>query len=294
MRGRELIEPVHVVRDGAVNSAAIGWSRRPLHTVQLPGNRARHKRWEHWALMNEELLFLVTLAGIGPLSFVIVAHCDLRTRVWSEKVRVVRAQFPDCVHGDIHVSGMTLSETRLVIPGVADLAIEPARDTLNVVVPFTRGFAFTSKQVGMRAQGRIHGRPFVGLATLDHGRGIWPWRTRWNWACAANETIAFNLGARWTDGSGTNENGYFLNGTLYPIPADVRFAFDRKRPDVPVGITGDDVDLLFTPIARKRARIELGLVAADLDFRVGRFMGRVGGVEITNMLGWCEAFDAKC
>lgn len=243
--------------------------------------------------MNEELLFLVTVAGIGPLSLLIVAHCDLRTRAWSEKVRVVRAAFPNRVHGDVRVSELTLTETRLIVPAVADVSIEPARDTLNVVVPFTRGFAFTSKQVGMPAHGTIHGRPFVGLATLDHGRGIWPWRTRWNWACAADSKIALNLGARWTDGSGTNENGYFSNGTLFPIAADVRFAFDRKRPEVPVGITGEDVDLLFTPIARKRARVELGLLGADLDFRVGRFMGRVGGVQVQNLLGWCEAFDAR-
>ncbi len=250
--------------------------------------------------MNEELLFLVTLVDLGPLSAAIVASCDLRTREWQERVRPARIAFPERVHGaDLITAGdvsiATRGEETVLRTRRCDVTIDRRdRDTLNVVVPFPSGrFAFTSKQVGFPARGTIDGRPFQGLATLDHGRGVWPWRTRWNWASAADDRVAFNLGARWTDGSGTNENGYFLNGKLFPIAADLRFDFDRKRPDVPVGISGPDVDVMFVPIARKRTHLELGLIAGDLDFRVGRFVGTIAGTPIKNLLGWCEAFDAR-
>lgn len=286
------------MRSGALNPAAIGWSRRPLQRVNLRGVRARRKRWEHWALMNEELLFLVTLVDLGPLSVTIVGSCDLRTRVWEERVRPARIDFPDSVHERDIVAGdvvlLTRGDETILRTHRGTVTIDRRdRDTLNVLVPFARGFAFTSKQVGFPARGTLDGRPFEGLATLDHGRGVWPWRTKWNWACAADARAAFSVGARWTDGSGTNENGYFLNGKLFPIAEDLRFAFDRKHPDVPVGISGPDVDLMFVPIARKRTHLELGLIAGDLDFRVGRFVGTLAGTPIRNLLGWCEAFDAR-
>jgi hypothetical protein len=299
VRGPELNSPVEVVQNGALSREAIGWSRIPIQSVDLRSVGTRHKRWEHWAFLNEELLFMVTLADAGPFSFVVVAECDLATRAWRERARPVRRlELPSRVHGaDIHAGPVSIlthgDHTTLRVEGVAELEIERRGDTLNVVVPMGHRFAFTSKQVGFRARGTIRGRPVKGFATLDHGRGTWPWRTKWNWACAADAHLAFNLGARWTDDSGTNENGFFVNGTLYPIAEDMRFLFDRKRPDVPVGIVGGDVDLLFTPIARKRARVELGVLGADLDFRVGRFMGRIGGHSVQNILGWCEAFDAR-
>lgn len=297
-----------MVRGGAVSEDAIGWSRRAVQRVDLRSIRARHKRWEHWALLNDELLFLVTLVDVGPFALQIVACCELATGTWREKVRLLRSlSLPERAHGaDIHGAGVSIltrgEHTHLSVRGRLSAEVDidrTGRDSLNVLVPFNAAanaaprFAFTSKHPGLPSRGTINGRAFAGLATLDHGRGIWPWRTKWNWASAANDQLAFNLGARWTDHSDTNENGFFLGRTLYPIAEDMRFTFDRRRPDIPVGIVGGDVDLLFTPIARKRARIELGLVAADLDFRVGRFMGRIGGTTVQNLLGWCEAFDAR-
>lgn len=265
--------------------------------------------------MTDEVLFMVTLVDLGPLSAAIVACCDLTARSWLETVRPLRSLvLPEKVHGkDIkvealacHVSVLTRGDrTQLDVDArtalgrriTAEIEIDrSARETLNVVVPFERGFAFTSKQLGFPARGVVRGKrtyEIDGLATLDHGRGTWPWRTHWNWASAADRSVAFNLGARWTDNSGTNENGVIVDGRLRSIEADMRWEFDRKHPDVPVRITGGDVDVTFTPIVRKHAPVNLGLIAADLDFRVGRFRGAIGDVAIQDLLGWCEAFDAR-
>lgn len=218
MRGPELISPVDVTRDGLLVDSAIGWSREALQRVDLRGARARHKRWEHWAVLSDEILFMLTLVDLGPLSLAIVACCDLTTRKWIDTMRPLRTmELPDRVHGaDIRVSTVGLSaailtrgdrttlEVRarpLLGPTIsAELEIERAnRETLNVVVPWTRErFAFTSKQPGLPVRGRVSaGRSYDvnAFATLDHGRGVWPRDTRWNWASACDARVAFNLGA---------------------------------------------------------------------------------------------------
>jgi hypothetical protein len=309
VRGPELISEVDVARDGLLVDAAVGWSRTPLQRVDLRGARARHKRWEHWAVLSDELLLMITLVDIGPLSLAIIACCDLATRRWTETIRPLRSlDFPARVHGaDIRVSSVglhvailargdkTLIELRarpLLGPKIsAELEIDRKNhETLNVVVPFSHErFAFTSKQPGLPVRGRVTaGRSYEvnAFATLDHGRGVWPRDTRWNWASASSARVAFNLGAQWTDGSGTNENGYFVDGKLHSLSEDVRFDLDR-------GIVGPTVDLAFTTLVRKRTLIPLGLAHADLDFRVGRFNGRIGDVRVDNLLGWAEDFNAR-
>jgi len=307
VRGPELLEPVDVVRAGALVEHAIGWSRTPLQTIDLSSMRARHKRWEHWAVMTDELLFLLTLVDLGPLSLAIVGCCDLATGAWMETARPLRRlELPDRVHAaDIHVRTLGLSAT-ITAPSVsegvlnltvrartlsgpieADLTIAPgARDTLNVLVPWSRDrFAFTSKQPGLAARGRVRARreyTVNGVATLDHGRGVWPRDTRWNWASASDARVAFNLGAQWTDGSGTNENGVWVDGKLRSLSEDVRFDLDR-------GIVGPTVDLAFVPLHRKR--VNVGVL--ELDFRIGHFTGTIGEARFDNVLGWAEAFRAR-
>ena len=47
----ELTEPVDLCTpDGAaLNPAARGWSRRPLHRANLDGRWGLNKRWDYWA-----------------------------------------------------------------------------------------------------------------------------------------------------------------------------------------------------------------------------------------------------
>lgn len=325
-RAREQTEPVVVTRDGRLDPRAVGWSRAPLQRTPLGGSRLRHKRWEHWAVTTPTCLFMLTLADLGLTGLVVVACCDLATGRWIEAARPVRGlRFSDGVQAsdfDLDVAGVRVRlhddgprtsisvATRPPFARIeASLVVDrPAgHDTLNVVVPWSaERFAFTSKQVALPARGHVcagrdHEVSDGAFAFLDHGRGVWPWRTRWNWACGAGRThgkvVGVNLGARWTDGTGATENGVVVDGRLEKVHDDVRFDLDRATPEAPFAIRGGPVDLVFSPLGphgagRKRVRVDLGLVAADLDFRIGRLRGSIGAQRI-DVFGWAEAFDAR-
>nr|WP_254716432.1 DUF2804 family protein [Actinomadura sp. WMMB 499] len=51
MPEREIAAPVDLcLPDGRLNPAAVGWTRRPLHTANLRG-WGRAKRWEYWGIV---------------------------------------------------------------------------------------------------------------------------------------------------------------------------------------------------------------------------------------------------
>lgn len=327
MRGSEHVSPIDVVHAGGFDPASRGWSRFPFQRVDIPRGPARRKRWEHWAITTREMVLLVTIVDVDLFSLAIVSVLDLSTGRFTEITRPLRSglALPTKVHeADVHVPGVDILEradtTCLLVDNAqlgqrirAEIEIDrpPQHETLNVVVPFpssarpardAQRFAFTSKQVALRARGfvRTHRRYVVdGFACLDHGRGLWPWQTRWNWASAAGGNVGFNLGARWTDGSGTNENGLVVDGRLHNLEEDVRFELERRAPRAPFRIHGGRVDVLFTPhqgserLARKRLWFDLGLLAADLDLRFGTFTGTIADHRIDNLFGWAEAFDAR-
>lgn len=323
---RELTDPVELCTpDGRLNPAARGWSRRPLHVCALPpGGWGRRKRWHHFAVTSPEHVCTLTFADLDYLGLAAVALLDVATGRTVEKVAVRPlgwgAPLPDVAGGgDVAVAGSGLelafleepAGTRLVAASrrlrVELLARRPAgHETLNVVVPFgERRFQFTSKQTALPAEGLVvaDGRRCVfpagqSFACLDFGRGLWPWRTTWNWAAAGGvqdgRVVGLNLGGRWTDGTGATENGVCLDGRLTKISDDARFDYDRADFRRPWGLrAGDAAALRFVPFAERELRLELGVAAARLHLCFGRFSGRVAGVEVRDLLGWAEEFQAR-
>src|SRR5438132_4352884 len=61
----ELTAPVMLCGpDGLLNRQAIGWSRHPLHTCNLPDSLERKKKWNYWAVTSDDLLFSATIADV--------------------------------------------------------------------------------------------------------------------------------------------------------------------------------------------------------------------------------------
>ena len=124
--------------------------------------------------------------------------------------------------------------------------------TLNIALPLSDGFQFTSKQAALPAEGEVRvGRRvfrFAGddaLACLDYGRGVWPYRTEWNWAAAHGRVgahmLGLNLGGRWTDFGGVTENGLVVDGVLHKLEERVVFSHDGDDVRRPWRIHGPGV-----------------------------------------------------
>jgi Protein of unknown function (DUF2804) len=316
--------------EGRLDPAAVGWSRRTLHRCNLRGSWPRKKRWDYWAITTQRHLLFLLIADVDYLGLAVVSLLDLESGRRFEAQAVtpfgLGVRLPETVGGapirfdhlGVRVA-MESSPGRVVLAASArtlggdrldvDLAVEPppGQETLNVVVPFGGDrFQFTSKHVGLPASGRVAWNGAAidfdrASASLDFGRGIWPHRTAWNWAAASGtahgRAVALNLGGRWTDGTGSTENGLWIDGRLHKIGDRVTFA--REGPGW--AIRGSDpggVDLRFLPVQRRNVGINLGLAGARLDWSAGRFSGTVASddgerIAVGGLLGWAEEFHAR-
>jgi hypothetical protein len=321
MTEREITLPVDLCAGEVVAPAAIGWSRRPLHRCRVDGPWGRRKRWHHWCVTSAREVVALTFADLDYLGLFVAFAID---RGSGEVVKDVtirplgwRALLPEsAAHGRVEVAhgrtrvAMCDGGARVtLVASTPKLAVDvevtrpDGVDTLGVAVAWPgsagRRFVYTSKQSGLPARGTywIDGDPRTiadgAVACLDWGRGVWPHRTAWNWASAADGRVALNLGAQWTDGGGATENAVIVDGSLRKLPGDVRFEWDRAEPRRPwriVSTRGDAVDLTVTPELVERTRAPL---AGDLCMVFGSFRGRAGDVELRDLFGWAEELHVR-
>lgn len=330
---REITEPVDLcLSDGRLDPSAVGWSRRPLHRANLRGSWGRKKRWDYWCVTTREHMVSFTYADIDYIGLASVAFLDFATERWIEKTVVLplAAGFsqPDTVGGrDITFDRLGLRlAMRELDDGTeltarfraqsgekvdAEIFVErpPGHETLTVVVPWSeRVFQLTSKHNTRPARGqvRVDGRRHdvgpdnQGFACLDYGRGIWPYRTTWNWTSASgvqgNRTIGIQLGGTWTDGTGSTENALCVDGRLSKISEDLVYEYDRRDFLRPWRIRTphtERVDLTFSPFYCKQLEGDLLVLGGQLHLCFGHFAGVMVDAagdahRIDDLLGWSE------
>ncbi|MER5439452.1 DUF2804 domain-containing protein [Streptomyces sp. NPDC002790] len=320
---REITERTNLCRpDGRLNPDAVGWSRTPLHHTNLKG-WGRTMRWEYWCVVTPNHVFAVTASSLDYLSSKGAWCLDRRTNTPLHSVEVTKpargVQFPDrCGEGSVWLGPGQNSVSIEEVPGHtrlrvkagelrADLRVErvPGRDSLAVVVPWSdRRFQYTVKDVGRPVEGTItvRGEEFPvsaeeSVATLDHGRGRWPSSTLWNWGAAHGHVdgreVGLQIGGKWTDGTGSVENGLFLDGRLHKISEELVWRYDSQDWYAPWHITGERVDLEFQPeYVRSSDATRLWMRSRE-DQAFGRYRGRVVDdagetVEVRDLYGWAE------
>jgi hypothetical protein len=333
---REITEPVdECLPDGRLDPAAIGWSRRPLHRCNLRGAPLRKKRWDYWCVTTDSHLLSLTYTD---LDYVGLANCwfleyeGTRVVERSGAVPLARgfAQPETVAGGDIRfeqrgfqielVEDEKATRIHVAFPSrrgrvEASLAVEkpPGHESLSVLVPWSpRRFQFTSKHntrpatgfVRVGAQEHAFGPANRAYGCLDYGRGVWPWRIAWNWASASGlqdgRTLGLNLGGKWTDGTGSTENGLCIDGRLHKISEDLIWEYDRGNWSAPWRIRARSgrVDLELRPFFHKKGRLELGLLGTDLNVLFGRFSGTVidddgNALPVRDLVGWAEEHLAR-
>lgn len=338
-REPELTRPVDLcTASGRLAPAARGWSRTPLHRCNLGGPWGRRKRWDYWAVTNRDGQVLsITYADLDYLGLVTVALLDVASQRWTEHALAIPGalgfrQPPTVGGGDIHFTWPTLSlsitesseGTRLRarfrnFAGRrldADVLVThpPGHETLSVVIPWSEErFQFTSKHNTRPAVGRVildgvehrFDAENEGFGCLDYGRGLWPYRTVWNWAAASGRVgervVGLQFGGKWTDGTGFTENALCIDGRLTKIGEDLEFTYDVSDYRRPWSIRAPRsglVDLRFEPAYEKVLDIQLGAGAAKAHVCFGHFTGRVmtesgDAIELARLFGWAEEMRAR-
>ena len=115
--------------------------------------------------------------------------------------------------------------------------------------------------------------------------------------------VGLNLGGKWTDGTGMNENGYVIDGHLTKIHEDLVWAYDDQdfmRPwRIHAPATGL-IDVRMEP--RFERRSETGIPEQGYDREVSQVFGHIEGyvvaasgerMPISNLFGGAEELTAS-
>jgi hypothetical protein len=327
----EVTAPVDLCgADGRLDRAAVGWSRRPIVRANLRGHWPRKKRWNFWNWISRRFVLSVTVADIDYAAFCQVTFIDFATGESRKGFAVARpgslpmpehvdrsltfhrralyyATIPDGDRMRVAFTGIATSGE----PIVADFVVQnpSAGESLNVVVPWTdRRFQLNSKHAGLPCEGEVRigdahyvMDPASCHGVQDFGRGLWPYRSFWNWGVATGVVdgvrIGVNLGGKWTTGTGVNENGILVDGRLYKIMEDLRWDYDPGDWMQPWRVRAERsgmVDLTLEPVYLHRANLDLGVLASGGTCCFGRWHGtiRVEGrsIALRDVVGWAEEF----
>lgn len=333
----ELTDPVNLCDSkGNLNPAAIGWSRQPLHHCNLRGHWPRKKRWNYWAVVSPTHLFSITLSNVDYMGLPFVYILDFNTKEFAEKTLLIPFG-ADCnlspdPNADVAYTNPAMPiemlqndegvQIKVACPDLEgkplqanlQVHIPKGHESLNVVIPWSnKRFQFTSKQNTLPVEGIVEwGDSTIrfdlddSFACLDLGRGMWPYSCFWNWSSFSTRltdgrTVGVNLGAGWTDGTGMNENGLWIDGKLLKLSEDIVFSYNKSDFMAPWKLktsATDRVNLVFTPFFERVARTDALIIYSEVHQMIGRFNGTLETDEgetipIKDAIGWAEDHNAR-
>ena len=131
-------------------------------------------------------------------------------------------------------------------------------------------FQCNSKHAALPCEGEVRAgerryafEPTTCFGVQDWGRGIWPYRSFWNWGVATGYAgdvlLGVNVGAKWTTGTGSNENGILWNGRLHKVMEDLRWDYDPvawRKPWRVVAEHSGALDLVLEPVVAHTPALE--------------------------------------
>jgi hypothetical protein len=329
---REITQPVELqLPSGALNPAAVGWTRTPLHGTDRVGRVARRwgraKRWEYWALLTPTHIVGLTLSSLDYAGLTQVWVLDRATGEEIDAVVVAPFALGTRLPGTLGRGAASVSSRRieLRVDEQQDgtrlrartdrmrldvvVALPPGRQRLGVVVPWDeREFQYTVKDVGRQAAGRLqvdgatHDVGTGSWAVLDHGRGYWPRELAWNWGfgagVAGDAEIALQLGGRWTDGTGQTENAVVVDGHLHKLHEELSWSWTPGAWTEPWHVRGATADLTFTPFHDRVSLTDLRVVRSSTHQCFGHWSGWVtldDGAQLTfdGLLGSAEDVEQR-
>lgn len=334
---KELTKPVDLcLPNGRLNPQAVGWSRQPLQNCRLYGHPLRKKRWNYWCVTSPTHLFSVTLSNVDYAGLPFVYFLDFATGEFIEKTIITPfgkdVVLGDCVGDDAVYAGKGCEISMRQEEGGVRIWVEVAdfggkvlkaefqisepenHESLNVVVPWSeRLFQFTAKNNTLPTQGSLllDGKQIIfeagnSFATLDFGRGVWPYKGFWNWASfstrlADGRTVGTNFGAGWTDNSGATENALCVDGRLTKLSEDVLFTYSTQDFYAPWKLQTAEtkrVDLTFTPFFERVAKTDMMIIRSEVHQMIGHFDGTIVGedgevLQVRHAVGWAEDHHAR-
>jgi hypothetical protein len=188
----------------------------------------------------------------------------------------------------------------------------PEHESMTIVIPIeNRRFYYNRKINCLPAEGYLqYGEireelaPESAIGSLDWGRGVWAYRSFWNWASSSGflpdgRTVGLNLGCGFGDTSAATENCLILGGQVHKL-GEVTFDYNPKDFKAPwkFNDTEGRLALDFTPFIERVAITDLKLIFSEVHQLFGRFSGKVTAdngeiIQINNLIGFAEEHHAR-
>lgn len=301
-----------------------------------PLQRFRIKRWDYYAVFTPRRFFSATIADLGYAGNIFVYTLDFQTHELHEEGLVVPLSrgvvLPrNSTGGDSRFEGSGVrlefllrgAERRLLVSWPAfhggrgieadiTLVAPPGYESMTIVIPIDkRRFYYNRKINCLPASGTVrYGDirenldPQTCAGSLDWGRGVWEYRSFWNWASASGflpdgRTVGLNLGQGFGDLSSATENALILANRIHKLD-QVRFDYAPGDYMKPWRFTDNEgrLDLTFTPFLDRTARTNLGVIFSEVHQMFGRYNGKAiadNGEEIAlrDLVGFAEEHHAR-
>jgi hypothetical protein len=298
--------------------------------------RFRIKRWDYYAVFTPQRFFSATIADLGYAGNIFVYSLDFTSGDLHEEGAVIPLSRGINLPRDSS-SGETVFESKQMSlrfqagqgerhisvnwPGFnkgrgvkAEITLRclPEHESMTIVIPIGQNrFYYNRKINNMPAFGTIdYGdwheelTPDQCLGSLDWGRGVWEYKSFWNWASASGfladgRRIGLNLGCGFGDLSRATENCVIVDGRIHKLGA-VRFGYHSDNYMRPWRFTDDEsrLDLTFTPFKDRTAQTNLGVIFSEVHQMFGRYTGQVHlddgqVIEIKDLIGFAEEHQAR-
>jgi hypothetical protein len=318
----------HALLDCNLESASF-YALRPLQ-------RFRIKRWDYYAVFSPRRFFSATIADLGYAGNLFVYTMDFATGELHEEGLVIPLGKGIILPrnsdvGDSHFGDKNLTLDFCLRPGLRhlsvawpgfhsgrgiraeiDLAVSPAYESMNITIPIgAKRFYYNHKMNCMPASGDMqYGDltdkldPTTCLGSLDWGRGVWEYRSFWNWASASGflpdgRTIGLNLGCGFGDLSKAGENAVILHNRIHKLE-QVKFDYtsgDTMRPWKFTDAEGR-LNLEFTPFKDRLAQTNLAIITSQVHQMFGRYNGTFltddhETIQVKDLIGFAEEHHAR-
>ena len=303
-----------------------------------PLQHLRVKRWDYYALFTPQRFFSATVADLGYAANVFVYTLDWQTQTLHEEGLVLPAgavRLPrNSTQGETVYAGKQARLRFQAEAGVRRVRVDwpafdggkgihanlemtcpPEHELMNIVIPIQgRRFYYNRKinclpAAGVLKYGGVEEPvdPRQSLASLDWGRGVWAYRSYWNWASASGfladgRSVGLNLGRGFGDTTRASENALVLDGKIHKLGA-VKFDYttgDYLKPWRFVDETpgAQRIDLTFTPFKERVARSNMLVIFSEVHQMFGRYSGCVIGddgeaLRIDGLVGFAEEHHAR-
>jgi Domain of unknown function (DUF2804), N-terminal/Domain of unknown function (DUF2804), C-terminal len=309
--------------------AAHFYTLRPLQFLRL-------KRWDYYAVFTPRRFFSATIADLGYAGNIFVYTLDFASGALHEEGLVVPlsrgVRLPrNSQEGESSYVGKGVKLQFRAAPGMrqvfvdwpafhngrgmrADLHLDcpPEHESMTIVIPIGKKRFYYNRKINCLpvsgylrygdAQEEL--RPSQCLASLDWGRGVWDYRSFWNWASASGflpdgRRVGLNLGCGFGDLSAAGENCLVLNGRIHKLD-QVRFEYDPVDYSRPWKFSDSEgrLSLDFVPFKDRTATTNLGIIYSQVHQMFGHYSGYAIAddgerVEIEALTGFAEEHQAR-